>query len=387
MSVPFQFPFVSVDGTPYERGRAYGAAVPERVARSAEIYGRALDGLGTGSDFRHKLIDEFAMRIEAFGAHYLQEIRGIADGAEVPFEDVVMINARTEIVSRARRLVAGAQADAAVTSAPAEPEDGCTGAVILPGRSRNGRLLHGQNWDWRSECIDTGVVLRVCRDDGPDILTFTEAGGLARSGLNGAGIAITANYLECERDFRSTGVPLALIRRKVLEQNQFAEAVRTVVSTPKSCANNIMLSTAEGFAIDFECAPDEAFPVLPWNDLIVHANHWISPAARAKLKDMGVYNMPESYYRDWRVERLLEQGGDQLDLDDMKRAFFDDFGTPFSVCRPPRPNAVGDLSATVAMIAMEPASGFMDVLPMPAMQRSFTRYALTGEPMAAHGAA
>lgn len=382
MSTPSQFPFVSVDGTPYERGQAYGAAVPERVARSAEIYGRALDGLETGTDFRRKLIDEFAQRIEAYGAHYLQEMRGIADGSGVPFEDVVLINARTEIVSRARRL-----AGQAPSPIPTEPEDGCTAAVILPNRSRNGQLLHGQNWDWRSECIDTGVVLRVCRDDGPDFLTFTEAGGLARSGLNAAGIAITANYLECERDYRSTGVPLALIRRKVLEQSVFAEAIRTVVATPKSCANNMMLSTAEGFAINFECAPDEAFPVLPRNDMIIHANHWISPAARAKLKDMGVYNMPESYYRDWRVERLLEQAGGLLDLDDMKRAFFDDFGAPFSVCRPPRPNAAGDLSATVAMIAMEPARGFMDVAPMPAVQQSFTRYALTGDPSTAREAA
>ncbi len=383
MSVPDRFPFVSVAGTPYARGRAYGAAVPGRVARSAEIYGRALDGLRTGDDVRRQLIDEFAGRIEAFGTHYLEEMRGIADGAGVPLDDVVMINARTEIVARARRLAAQTRAgDNVVLSAPSEPEDGCTGAVVLPDRSRNGRLLHGQNWDWRSECIDTGVVLRVRRDDGPDLLTFTEAGGLARSGLNSAGVAITANYLECERDFRSTGVPLALIRRKVLEQSQFAEAIRTVVTTPKSCANNIMLSTAEGFAIDFECAPDEAFPVLPENDLIVHANHWISPAARAKLKDLGVYNMPESFYRDWRVARLLAAAGDKLDLDDLKRAFFDDFGTPFSVCRPPRPNSVGDLSATVAMVAMEPASGFMDVLPMPALQRCFTRYSLNGEPAA-----
>ncbi len=371
-------PFVSVSGTPYERGRAYGAAVPERVARSAEIYGRALDGLGASDAFRQRLTTEFAARIEAFGAHYLEEMRGIADGAGVPLGDVVMINARTEVVAQARRQSA-APGEAAAT--PHEPEDGCTGAVILAGRSSNGRLLHGQNWDWRSECIETGIVLRVHRDDGPDILTFVEAGGLARSGLNSAGIALTANYLECERDFRTTGVPLSLLRRKILEQQHFAEAMGAVVNTPKSCANNLMMSTAEGFAIDFECAPDEVFSVLPEDDMLVHANHWVSPAARSKLKDTGVANMPDSYYRDWRVKRLLQQAGTSLALDDLKRAFFDDFATPFAVCRPPRPSSLsGNLSATVAMIAMEPASGFMDVLPLPALQRGFTRYSLTGQP-------
>ena len=73
----------------------------------------------------------------------------------------------------------------------------------------DGVLLHGQNWDWRAECAETGVVLRIRREDGPDILTFTEAGGLARSGLDSAGIGLTANALECDRDYqRGAGVPL-----------------------------------------------------------------------------------------------------------------------------------------------------------------------------------
>ncbi|MBN8190283.1 hypothetical protein JF540_26790 [Salipiger thiooxidans] len=365
MMFPSQFPFVRVTGTPFERGRAYGAAVPERVARSAQIYGSTLKALKVDDAFRADLIAEFSERIADFDAHYLEEIKGIADGAGLPVGDVVMINARTEIVARARRKVAG---------------EGCTGAIILPERSANGALLHGQNWDWRSECVDTAIVLRVEREDGPHILTFTEAGGLARSGLNSAGIAITANYLECERDFRKSGIPLALLRRKVLEQENFAEAIRAVVKTPKTCANNIMLSTAEGFAINFECAPDESFPLLPENGMIVHANHWQSAVALSKLTDTGVHAMPDSYYRDWRVRRLLNEVGPALTLEDMKAAFHDTFASPYSVCRPPRPNATGDLSATVAMLAMEPNRGTMDVIPMPAVQRSCTQYSLSAEP-------
>ncbi len=59
----------------------------------------------------------------------------------------------------------------------------------------------------------------------------------------------------------------------------------------------------------------------------------------------------------------------------MKNAF-DDFGTPYSVCRPPRPGFSSDLSATVAMIVMTPADGVMDVAPAPALNRNFTRYTL-----------
>jgi len=372
------FPFVSVSGTPFERGRQHGQALSARVRRSAALYNGTLDKLGFGGVRGSELIRKFAGQIEAFGAHYVEEMRGIADGADVPFEHIVMINARTEVIAEARRIAA---ADVQ-TAAALAPKDGCTGAVILPSRSRSGRLIHGQNWDWRAECAETAIVLRVRRDDGPDFITFVEAGGLARNGFNAAGIAITANYLRCDRDYSQTGVPLALIRRKVLEQEHFALAIRAVAATPKSCANNMMLSHADGVAIDLECAPDESFALWASDGLLVHANHFVSAAALAKLRDTGIADSPDSYYRDLRVREALEAAGDSLTSDDLKRAFFDDFGTPYSVCRPPRPGGHDDLSATVAMVVMEPAAGTIDVAPLPALNRVFTRYSLESEPQA-----
>lgn len=367
-------PFVDVSGSPYERGVQHGAAVPARVKRSIELYGGQLGELGYGAAEKSELIAEFAGEIAAFGAHYIEEMRGIADGAGVALEDIIMVNARTEVIAKAR-LVKNRQVEATE-----ELDDGCTGAIILPERSANGALLHGQNWDWKAECAETAIVLRVRREDGPDFLTFVEAGGLARCGMNAAGISITANYLESERDFTQPGVPLALIRRKVLEQEHLAYAIKAVATTPKACSNNMMLSTVKGFGIDYECAPDEAFALYPSDGLIVHANHWVSPVALGKLRDTGTPRVPESVYRDWRVRKLLDAAGPALTVDDLKSAFFDDFLTPHSVCRPPRPNDTGNLSATVAMVIMQPAEGIMEVCPLPALNRVFTRYSLTGEP-------
>ena len=55
---------------------------------------------------------------------------------------------------------------------------------------------------------------------------------------------------------------------------------------------------------------------------------------------------------------------------------FDDFATPWSVCRPPRAGVNGIVTATVAMIVMEPALGVMEVAPLPALDRRFTTYRL-----------
>ena len=162
----------------------------------------------------------------------------------------------------------------------------------------------------------------------------------------------------------------------MLECEHVALAMRTVYCTKKSAANNMIVSHREGVAIDFECAPDETFQVHPDRGLLVHANHFVSPVALGKLKDTGVANTPDSLYRDIRVRELLQPHLGAITFDSVKTALFDDFAHPWSVCRPPRRNLSNNLSATVAMVLMEPASGLMEVAPLPALNRQFTTYRL-----------
>ena len=363
-------PLITVAGPPHARGVSYGKQAAARIQRGIGHYAAQLRSLNLDSAGVSALVQDYLPVIDAFDPAYGEEMRGIAQGAGVAFEDVALLNARTEILKLAAR------PDLRRLLARTEDPDGCTGLVALPGATRDGSVIHAQNWDWKAECAETAVVLRIHRDDGPDILTFTEAGALARSGLNAAGVAITANYLESDRDYRQVGVPLALIRRKVLEQQQVAAAMQAVYCTPKSASNNMMISQADGVAIDFECAPDETFQVHAQQGLIVHANHWQSPVALAKLRDTGIQNTPDSLYRDLRVRDLLTPHLGAITTETVKQALFDDFQTPWSVCRPPRLNASNDLSATVAMIVMQPGLGEMEVAMLPALQRTFTRYTL-----------
>jgi len=356
------FPLIDLSGTPRGRGRQYGEAAAERIRRSADIYLTAFCRQGLGKDRVSVLVDTLLPIIDRFEPAYLEEMRGIAEGARCPLEHVVVVNARTELLAQARL-------------ATAEP-DGCTGVVVLPEAS-GGAVIHAQNWDWRAECAETGVVLRIRSDEGPALLTFTEAGGLARCGLNAAGIGLTANFLGSDRDGRRPGVPLVLLRRRVLESPHFALAIQAVYATPKWVSNNVMLSHAGGAALDIESAPDDSFLLQPEAGLLVHANHFEHPSALAKLRDTGLATTPDSAYRAQRVRGLLATNRGRIDVADVKAALFDDFGTPFSVCRPPRPAATGDnLSASVMMVVMQPGEGWMDICPLPALQREFTRYTL-----------
>lgn len=377
MSAPSPFPLVEISGLPRDRGQSYGEQARDRIGHSVDLYHGSLRRLGCSDADLERYIDTLLPATARWAPDLVEEMEGIAAGSGQTLAHIVMVNARTEVLQLARR-----DKDIADTES-----DGCTGVVVLPEATRDDRLLHAQNWDWKADCADTSVVLRIKRQDGPDLLTFTEAGGLARSGLNAAGISITANYLECDRDYGRLGIPLPFIRRRVLEAAHFASALRVVAVTPKSGSNNMMIGTAEGFAIDLECAPDEAFPLFPDKGMIVHANHWLSANALAKLKETGLAEVPDSLYRDHRVRSLLTDKHGDITMNDVKAALFDDFAAPYCVCRPPLEKDGGNLSATVAMILMDPSNGTMEIAPLPATNQTFTQYSLTMNTGRAHLAA
>lgn len=364
---PTAFPLIEISGPPEARGKQYGQKAGDRIHKGVGHYTEQLRKLSLDRSKLCALINDYLPVMEGFDAAHVAEMRGIAAGAEIPFEDVVLLNARTELLKLAsspelRQRLSG------------EVADGCTGLIVQPEAAAGKKIIHAQNWDWKYECAETAVVLRIRRDDGPDILTFTEAGGLARSGMNSAGINLTANFLESDLDYQGIGVPLPLIRRKILEQQHLALAMHATYVTKKSGSCNMMLSHKDGIALNFECAPSETFLVHPENGLLVHANHWVSIAALSKLKDRGIATTPDTLYRDIRVKDILRPHIGQIEVDHVKAALLDDFASPWAVCRPPRMNLANNLSATVASIIMKPSEGVMQVACLPALNPNFVDY-------------
>lgn len=364
------FPLVSISGKPFDRGVQYGQAVPGRIAHSAQHYRNELTKLGMSDTRQSVLIAEFAAQIEGFDPTHTEEMRGIAEGSGSAFDDVVLINARTEVIAKARLLAKMGNLD------PAEGE--CTAALVMPARSATGNLIHAHNWDWDPDACDSTIVLRVTLENSVTFLTLVEAGGLARHGFNSAGIGLTGNYLSSDRDYTQSGVPLSSVRRAALSQEHVAISMQLIAATPKACSSNMIVSQA-GWVMDFECAPDESFPLLPQDGLLTHSNHFMSEVALGKLREAGLKNAVDTYYRAWRVRQLLDVCGPKISVADVRRALADDWATPYSVCRPPRGTLTGGRSATVATLIMDTAACTMDIAVMPSFGQSFTRYGLTGE--------
>jgi isopenicillin-N N-acyltransferase like protein len=358
------FPLIAVAGDARTRGRQYGEQARSRIEVSLEIYGRAFDRLKMSWDEVARRARAFMPRIEAYDAEALAEMAGIAEGAGLTTEHIVALNARTEL------LYGG---DAPPKQDQAE---GCTAAVVMPEATKDRKLLHGQNWDWIEDCARSAIVLRADPGDGNPYLSFMEAGMLARCGLNRAGIALTGNFLASDRDSGRNGVPIPLIRRRVLRAREYGKAIGVVYEAPRAFSNNMMLSTAAGAAIDLEASPDEVFWLKPDDGLLVHANHFKAPGALAKVKDVGILASPDTLYRDDRVQQKLAAKRGQITVADLQRVFLDKFGTPAAVCREPTPGPGGANAATVATIVMRPEDGRMWIAPVPYRGANFTEYAL-----------
>lgn len=115
------FPHVRVSGGPRERGRRYGEQARQRVRRSIEAYDRVFTHYtGWRWDNVREEAGRYVGPIAAFDARYLEEMRGIAEGAHVELEDIVGISVRTEVMFAAKARAA-TLADHAPTGAARSP--------------------------------------------------------------------------------------------------------------------------------------------------------------------------------------------------------------------------------------------------------------------------
>ncbi|MFC3052902.1 C45 family autoproteolytic acyltransferase/hydolase [Kordiimonas pumila] len=361
-------PLIHVSGGPEERGISYGKQAGDRIAIALDIYREAFGRVGINWAQAMKIAGRFLPAVEKFDADMLAEIKGIAKGSNQPVEAIIAINARTEIIFwRDNELDEKSETDM---------QEECTSALALPSATANGHVIHGQNWDWNPKCAACAVVLRIENDNGPDILTFVEAGQLARHGMNGSGLALTVNGLQCDKDCGNIGTPNPLIRRRMLLSNSFAGGLDAVLNGDISFSHSLTLSHPAGVGSILEATPGETFWLQPENGLLVHANHFKCPVARSKILDIGLRRCPESLYRDQRVLDHMMANHGKITIDTFKEAFTDTFGTPDAVLRTPKARPGGNLSGTVASIIMDTMDRKMWVAPSPYLQVNYTEYSL-----------
>ena len=322
------YPHVRVTGSAFDCGRQYGEHVPSRVRRSIGAYAGVFErwaDLDWGAV--RKLAVAYVPSIQSFDERYLDEMRGIARGAGVDFEDILAINVRTEVMFPAT-------AKAAAWQRTASSE--CSSLAVLPGASSNGHTLAAQNWDWLVHSRETVVVLEAEQVDGPRFVSIVEAGLLAKFGVNSAGVCVLTNAMVSEADVGEPCVPYHVVLRSLHDAADLTDALRRIQSAHRASSANYLLAHSDGLAVDVEALPggfSDLFVQEPDDGLLVHANHFTSPHFAAQ--DVGLWAMPDSLFRLQSLKAFLRPRVGELSPPVLQQALALHANHPSGVCTHP----------------------------------------------------
>ena len=353
-----EYPHVRVTGSAEQRGRQYGEQARDRVQRSVSAYRDVFTSM-VGWDWPtvRREAARFEAPIAAFNPSYLAEMRGIAEGAGIGFTDVLAINVRTEVMFAAK-----ARQAATAGRRPAE----CSSFAVAPAPGQPGATLVGQNWDWLPHSAETVVVLEARQDDGPDFVTVVEAGLLAKTGMNAAGLGLVTNALVTADDLGDPGLPYHVMLRAILDCENVSDAITSLQAGFRSSSANYLLAHRDGVAIDVEGSPGDfsrlyfLYPEAahPGGEpILLHTNHFL--ADRFAGKDVSVWVMPDSPVRLQRL-RAGAHAAAELSLATFRGLLSDHANYPSGVCCHPDPRmAPEDQGMTVTSVLMDLRAGRM----------------------------
>jgi isopenicillin-N N-acyltransferase-like protein len=364
MSPPF--PLVDVGGPPFERGFQFGRACGDMIDRYPSVLQKALrrdallrDPTSCTGDLSREELERRALRFaptfEEFAPDQLEEIRGVAAGAEVSFATALLVNVRGEV---------------GVFDKRAEALSGCTAFAAAASATADGGVLVAQNQDQGRIARDLVVVLRVEPERGPRMLMATFGGLLGYGGINSAGVGMMQNQL-ANSTWRF-GMPHYPLKRALLEQESLSGCLEVFGRARLgSCANYVLVDSRN--VLDVEATPD-GFAVLQGEGgCLAHANHFVDPDLAKDEQLLAA--LPDSAERNLRLNALLAERRGRIALDDAKAWLSDHDGFPKSLCRHATSNDPTEISTMYSVIC-EADKGLMHVAAGNPCENGFYTYSL-----------
>jgi isopenicillin-N N-acyltransferase-like protein len=378
------FPLIEVSGPARERGEQHGRQAKVRIARSIATYARLFAYCGIDWQGAQRLGAAYRDLVGGLDAALLEEIEGIAAGAGRNVDEILALNARTEILPPSypgephadRHKILAANARAGV------PDWGeCTAVAVKPAQSATGTTLLAQNWDWLGAQRAALVLLRVRDSEGACCLTLTEAGMLAKIGLNRRGFGVCLNILRSSDDGAHAGVPVHVLLRALLACDSVADAIGFAAKLSFGASSNVLCADASGDTAALEFSPRGLEVVRGADAALCHTNHFLAPAAAKHQASLA--SSLSTVPRLARITALTQAHEGKFSNTDLQRMLRDESDGYLSICRSPDPS-LDPLACieTVASVVMDLRERVMHVAPDVPSRTDYLPVAL-GEAVAA----
>ncbi len=305
-------PRVEVSGTNYEMGytigKRFGQNIREGLQRRKKWFSD-LKALATGRFA--KQFEECTAAAKKHFPQFVEEIRGSADGAGVPFEDLMVINMWAELMAMKK----------------SRGEDGCSTISLNDGK----RIILAHNEDGSAAYKGLMFWLHAKPKDGRSFQCLCYPGFIPGNspGFNDAGIIQTTNYIP-SAEWR-VGIPRYILNRAIFDAGTLDEAARIATHPERAYGNHHNLaSLKERRILSVEVTPTK-HEVYEVQGVYFHTNHLILDS----VKDLPQFPGKSSLTRYHVLAKDLKEWGDasKVEVSDIVRALSSHERKPNSVCR------------------------------------------------------
>lgn len=292
---PMEFPIYRARGTPRELGRQHGEQAARQIKGFVELL--CVQQRFSREQLRRRAA-QFEQLFDRHCPHLLEEIRGLAEGAGVRFEEALACSIRGEMRNA--------------------PEEGCTTYVIGRGGALRRGIIAGQNSDMGPEIIRLAYVLHLQPQGKPEVLMWTFGGMLGYHGVNSAGVAHFENALGGGPS-NHFGIPHYPVERMMLECGRLQDAIELLRNMPLASNANYVLCDGQGQIADVEATTAGA-EILPEQGAgyFAHTNHYLSK--RYALAENFKRSLPDSFPRQQRIDSFLQSRYGSIEVDASARA-------------------------------------------------------------------
>ena len=338
-------PALTLRGDAYERGRLYGDRARALIRKGVEHYVRLWER-NTGKTQRElfDLVRQFQPVIADYDGEILREIEGIAAGAKMPLEEILLINVRYELLVVAFFAYAG-------TGATSRAE--CTSLGAVGEVTTDGHTYVAQNWDLTVDAGERSLLLEVIQDDRPNIVTHVEAGLVAHKGLNSCGLGLCINTLGSQHDDFVPAVPVFVLARRFLNSRTLDEGRRALEGARRAASVNFTVGADGGDVCSLEITPVDVSRVEAIDGRVAHANVFCDLREGRGVRDELASRFPVLSERSGRAQKLVAEA--DAGLDGFRQIFTNREGKPEAICRhlddqPPQAPEALRLETVVSMI-------------------------------------
>lgn len=284
--------FFSVAGTDYQRGLEVGKllrwSIVTNFNNQVDFYAAKPPGEAYNFQNWAEESKDYLPYIQEYCPHCYEELRGMAEGAQLPLKDILALTTAYEL---------------AVTGGNVSGK--CTGFAVAGEYTKTGGAICGQTND---ECVnewlsDLDVVIKHQNSHGPSSLVYTHPGISSYMGMNDCGLAVLWQYIDDGQ--RQMGVPTNCILRELLFYQDIDEAISFLEKVPHTIPNNYLLTHKTQGTACVECYPDGVF-IQSSKSHTCHTNNILTSEKKnsCDAKDPLVYRQPFSLKT---IEEMAEE--------------------------------------------------------------------------------